>query len=152
MFVTLIYGLSLVHSTCHSSFEIGRTHARDPKLGRDMVKQRWLPREQPSTIGAMIAGKSGVVGEGWQAGKNAEGWGKVESQVFFFLIEVQVSAHTELMWILSTVASMGYLSRMTQWKVCCCFLSLSYCDKTSTCLFVLATNLLSRVNYSCQRT
>jgi tryptophanyl-tRNA synthetase len=28
----------------------------------------------------------------------------------------QVSAHTELMWILSTVASMGYLSRMTQWK------------------------------------
>jgi hypothetical protein len=28
-----------------------------------------------------------------------------------------VPAHTELMWILSTVASMGYLSRMTQWKV-----------------------------------
>ncbi|KAJ9221621.1 hypothetical protein DTO027B5_2756 [Paecilomyces variotii] len=27
-----------------------------------------------------------------------------------------VSAHAELMWILSTVASMGYLSRMTQWK------------------------------------
>ncbi|KAN0075991.1 hypothetical protein V8E54_007261 [Elaphomyces granulatus] len=27
-----------------------------------------------------------------------------------------VPAHTELMWILSTVASMGYLSRMTQWK------------------------------------
>lgn len=26
-------------------------------------------------------------------------------------------AHAELMWILSTVASMGYLSRMTQWKV-----------------------------------
>jgi tryptophanyl-tRNA synthetase len=29
----------------------------------------------------------------------------------------QVSAHAELMWILSAVASMGYLSRMTQWKV-----------------------------------
>jgi tryptophanyl-tRNA synthetase len=29
----------------------------------------------------------------------------------------QVPAHAELMWILSTVASMGYLSRMTQWKV-----------------------------------
>jgi len=29
----------------------------------------------------------------------------------------QVPAHSELMWILSTVASMGYLSRMTQWKV-----------------------------------
>ncbi|KAF7587466.1 Tryptophan--tRNA ligase, mitochondrial [Aspergillus hancockii] len=27
-----------------------------------------------------------------------------------------VPAHTELYWILSTVASMGYLSRMTQWK------------------------------------
>ncbi|KAJ5570350.1 uncharacterized protein N7459_009780 [Penicillium hispanicum] len=27
-----------------------------------------------------------------------------------------VPSHTELMWILSTVASMGYLSRMTQWK------------------------------------
>ncbi|KAI9040872.1 tryptophan--tRNA ligase MSW1 [Aspergillus affinis] len=27
-----------------------------------------------------------------------------------------VHAHTELFWILSTVASMGYLSRMTQWK------------------------------------
>lgn len=32
------------------------------------------------------------------------------------------------------------------------FLSHSYIDKTSTCLFVLATDLLSRVNYSCQRT
>jgi tryptophanyl-tRNA synthetase len=30
----------------------------------------------------------------------------------------QVPAHTELMWILSCAASMGYLSRMTQWKVC----------------------------------
>ncbi|TVY53632.1 Tryptophan--tRNA ligase, mitochondrial [Lachnellula cervina] len=27
-----------------------------------------------------------------------------------------VSAHSELMWILSCTASMGYLSRMTQWK------------------------------------
>lgn len=29
----------------------------------------------------------------------------------------QVPPHTELFWALSTVASMGYLSRMTQWKV-----------------------------------
>lgn len=29
----------------------------------------------------------------------------------------QVLSHTELFWALSTVASMGYLSRMTQWKV-----------------------------------
>ncbi|KAF9869361.1 hypothetical protein CkaCkLH20_13172 [Colletotrichum karsti] len=28
-----------------------------------------------------------------------------------------VPAHSELMWILSCTASMGYLSRMTQWKV-----------------------------------
>lgn len=31
----------------------------------------------------------------------------------------QVPTHTELFWVLSTVASMGYLSRMTQWKVGC---------------------------------
>jgi tryptophanyl-tRNA synthetase len=31
----------------------------------------------------------------------------------------QVQAHSELMWILSCTASMGYLSRMTQWKVSC---------------------------------
>lgn len=30
---------------------------------------------------------------------------------------VQVPAHAELMWILSCTASIGYLSRMTQWKV-----------------------------------
>lgn len=30
---------------------------------------------------------------------------------------LQVSAHSELMWILSCTASVGYLSRMTQWKV-----------------------------------
>ncbi|KAH8689715.1 putative tryptophanyl-tRNA synthetase [Talaromyces proteolyticus] len=35
------------------------------------------------------------------------------SAIFF---QSAVPAHTELMWILSTVASMGYLSRMTQWK------------------------------------
>jgi tryptophanyl-tRNA synthetase len=29
---------------------------------------------------------------------------------------IQVPAHSELMWILSCNASMGYLSRMTQWK------------------------------------
>jgi tryptophanyl-tRNA synthetase len=31
--------------------------------------------------------------------------------------DLQVPAHAELMWILSCTASMGYLSRMTQWKV-----------------------------------
>ncbi|KAL2068325.1 hypothetical protein VTL71DRAFT_16423 [Oculimacula yallundae] len=37
-----------------------------------------------------------------------------------------VSAHSELMWILSCTASMGYLSRMTQWKS-----KLSLADNTS---------------------
>jgi tryptophanyl-tRNA synthetase len=32
-------------------------------------------------------------------------------------IDEQVPAHSELMWILSCTASVGYLSRMTQWKV-----------------------------------
>lgn len=31
-------------------------------------------------------------------------------------VQSHVPAHTELMWLLSTVASTGYLSRMTQWK------------------------------------
>ncbi|KAF7714119.1 Tryptophan--tRNA ligase, mitochondrial [Penicillium ucsense] len=35
------------------------------------------------------------------------------STIFY---QSEVPAHAELMWILSTVASMGYLSRMTQWK------------------------------------
>ncbi|OAX85579.1 tryptophan-tRNA ligase [Emergomyces africanus] len=35
------------------------------------------------------------------------------STVFF---QSAVPAHSELMWILSTISSMGYLSRMTQWK------------------------------------
>ncbi|KAF9892207.1 mitochondrial 37S ribosomal protein rsm10 [Aspergillus nanangensis] len=35
------------------------------------------------------------------------------STIFY---QSNVYAHTELHWILSTVASMGYLSRMTQWK------------------------------------
>ncbi|OQE43658.1 hypothetical protein PENCOP_c003G03609 [Penicillium coprophilum] len=35
------------------------------------------------------------------------------SAIFY---QSSVPAHAELMWILSTVASMGYLSRMTQWK------------------------------------
>ena len=35
------------------------------------------------------------------------------STMFF---QSHVPEHTELMWILSTVASFGYLSRMTQWK------------------------------------
>lgn len=39
-----------------------------------------------------------------------------ERSVLFY--QSTVSAHSELMWILSCTASMGYLSRMTQWKVC----------------------------------
>ncbi|EEH22922.2 tryptophan-tRNA ligase [Paracoccidioides brasiliensis Pb03] len=35
------------------------------------------------------------------------------STIFF---QSAVSAHSELMWILSTISSIGYLSRMTQWK------------------------------------
>lgn len=37
-----------------------------------------------------------------------------ERSVLFF--QSTVPAHTELMWILSCTASVGYLSRMTQWK------------------------------------
>ncbi|WEW61856.1 Tryptophan--tRNA ligase, mitochondrial [Emydomyces testavorans] len=39
---------------------------------------------------------------------------RAERAVLFF--QSAVPAHAELMWILSTVSSMGYLSRMTQWK------------------------------------
>ncbi|EEQ85861.1 tryptophanyl-tRNA synthetase [Blastomyces dermatitidis ER-3] len=35
------------------------------------------------------------------------------STIFF---QSAVPAHSELMWILSTISSIGYLSRMTQWK------------------------------------
>jgi tryptophanyl-tRNA synthetase len=38
-----------------------------------------------------------------------------KSSIFY---QSSVPAHSELMWILSCTASMGYLSRMTQWKVC----------------------------------
>ncbi|CAG8971927.1 hypothetical protein HYALB_00003262 [Hymenoscyphus albidus] len=37
-----------------------------------------------------------------------------ERSILFY--QSAVSAHSELMWILSCTASMGYLSRMTQWK------------------------------------
>ncbi|KUJ19784.1 Nucleotidylyl transferase [Mollisia scopiformis] len=47
-----------------------------------------------------------------------------ERCILFFQSEVQ--AHAELMWILSCTASMGYLSRMTQWKS-----KLSLSDHTS---------------------
>lgn len=43
----------------------------------------------------------------------AVGIDPARSTIFY---QSSVSAHSELMWILSTVASMGYLSRMTQWK------------------------------------
>lgn len=36
-----------------------------------------------------------------------------KSTIFY---QSSVPAHTELMWILSCTASMGYLGRMTQWK------------------------------------
>ena len=37
------------------------------------------------------------------------------------LVVLQVPEHTELMWILSSVTSVGQLTRMTQWKVCISF-------------------------------
>lgn len=43
----------------------------------------------------------------------AVGLDPARSTIFY---QSDVPAHTELMWILCTVASMGYLSRMTQWK------------------------------------
>ena len=39
-----------------------------------------------------------------------------ERSIIFY--QSAVPAHSELMWILSCNASVGYLSRMTQWKVC----------------------------------
>lgn len=42
------------------------------------------------------------------------GEGKGGSTVF---VQSHVRQHAELMWILSCTASMGYLGRMTQWKV-----------------------------------
>ena len=36
---------------------------------------------------------------------------------WFKLMIVKLPEHTELMWLLSCTASVGYLSRMTQWKV-----------------------------------
>jgi tryptophanyl-tRNA synthetase len=44
-----------------------------------------------------------------------KGEGKGGSTVF---VQSHVRQHAELMWILSCTASMGYLGRMTQWKVC----------------------------------
>jgi hypothetical protein len=42
----------------------------------------------------------------------------LESSQSILFCQSSVKAHAELMWILSCHASMGYLSRMTQWKVC----------------------------------
>ena len=50
----------------------------------------------------------GAVGEGRKGG------GAGVSTVF---VQSHVKQHAELMWILSCTASMGYLGRMTQWKV-----------------------------------
>ena len=41
-----------------------------------------------------------------------------QSNIVLLLSGRQAPAHCELMWILSCTASVGYLSRMTQWKVC----------------------------------
>ncbi|KAK6584329.1 hypothetical protein PZA11_002553 [Diplocarpon coronariae] len=49
---------------------------------------------------------------------------RAERSVVFW--QGKVPAHSELMWILSCTASMGYLSRMTQWKS-----KLSLSDNTS---------------------
>lgn len=43
----------------------------------------------------------------------AIGLDPAKSTIFY---QSSVPAHTELMWILSCTASMGYLGRMTQWK------------------------------------
>ncbi|KAF7862834.1 uncharacterized protein EAF02_010383 [Botrytis sinoallii] len=47
-------------------------------------------------------------------GVNGDLVGLVVNEADFVCLKV--AAHTELMWILSCTASMGYLSRMTQWK------------------------------------
>lgn len=43
----------------------------------------------------------------------------IKRRLYFvsLLIRNKVPGHSELMWILSCTASVGYLSRMTQWKV-----------------------------------
>lgn len=48
-------------------------------------------------------------------GEKGEQGGEGGSTVF---VQSHVRQHAELMWILSCKASMGYLGRMTQWKVC----------------------------------
>lgn len=50
-----------------------------------------------------------------------------KSTLFF---QSSVPQHAELMWILSCTASMGYLGRMTQWKVDFCIRSL-FTNRTS---------------------
>ena len=42
----------------------------------------------------------------------------LDSQRCIIFPQSSVKQHAELMWILSCGASMGYLGRMTQWKVC----------------------------------
>lgn len=45
-------------------------------------------------------------------------------------VDRQIPEHSELMWILSTIAPMGYLTRMTQWKVCDLASALTVCFPT----------------------
>jgi tryptophanyl-tRNA synthetase len=42
----------------------------------------------------------------------------LDPQKSILFTQSSVKQHAELMWILSCSASMGYLGRMTQWKVC----------------------------------
>lgn len=51
-----------------------------------------------------------------ERGKEGSKGGGGGSTVF---VQSHVRQHAELMWILSCTASMGYLGRMTQWKVSC---------------------------------
>lgn len=45
----------------------------------------------------------------------------LDPQKSIIFTQSEVASHSELMWLLSCHASMGYLGRMTQWKVHCIF-------------------------------
>lgn len=64
-----------------------------------------------------------------------------EKSTLFF--QSSVPQHSQLMWILSCTASMGYLSRMTQWKV---YTNLPYVPVDDKC------SCYPRVNFSFPQT
>jgi tryptophanyl-tRNA synthetase len=66
------------------------------------------------------------------------------------LITSQVHQHAELFWLLSTVASMGYLSRMTQWKVSACH-GIWQCSPTENNIQHVRL-MPARVSFSCPKT